>query len=262
MESEERLLLEDYVMLHENVEYTHKGITYKDSYYLPDNGDKPSPVVMVVPDYHGATEYAEEDSQAMCALGYIACCIDLYGNRAMPKTGQDATQMIMPFFNDRTMGVDRAATALKKAQIRSDVDESRTAVIGYSSGGMLALDMARRIPDLRGAILEWGVALPWQLRPLPMIEPKVGNAKVLILQGTDDPFNPLEAVTAVIREFDASETDYQWVLFGQKKHAFSLKPQDNLEIQSGETPTALLYDAAATRRADKYISYFLAEVFE
>jgi dienelactone hydrolase len=231
-------------MRHEYVEYAYKGITYKDSYYLPDNVDKPLPVVMVVPDYHGATEYAEKDSQAMCALGYVACCIDLYGNRAMPKTGPDATQMI------------------KKAQIRSDVDESRTAVIGYSSGGMLALDMARRIPDLRGAILEWGVALPWQLRPLPMIEPHVGNAKVLILQGTDDPFNPLEAVTAVIREFDASATDYQWMLFGQKKHAFSLKAEDNLEIRSGEAPTALLYDAEATRRADKYISYFLEEVFE
>lgn len=248
-------------MRHEYEKYEHDGIHYEDSYYFPEDATDSYPIVLVVPDYHGATEYAEQSAQQICELGYIACCVDFYGNRAMPKTSQEAASLIMPFFNDRTKGVERAKLALSQARHKKEVDGSKTAAIGYSSGGMVVLDMARRIPDLDGAILEWGVALPWQLRPLPMIEPDNGKAKVLIMQGTDDPFNPLEAVLSVIHEFDEAKTDYQWILFGQKKHAYSLKPSDNLEIQSGESPLALLYDAETAQRSSRYIATFLAEVF-
>ena len=248
-------------MRHEYEKYEHNGIHYEDSYYLPEEAADSYPIVLVIPDYHGATAYVEQSAQQICELGYVACCVDVYGSRAMPKTSQEAASLIMPFFNDRTKGVERAKLALNQARRKKEVDGSKTAAIGYSSGGMVVLDMARRIPDLDGAILEWGVALPWQLRPLPMIEPDIGNAKVLIMQGTDDPFNPLEAVLSVIHEFDESKTDYQWILFGQKKHAYSLKPADNLEIQSGESPLALLYDAETAKRSHRYIASFLEELF-
>ena len=248
-------------MRHEYAKYEHDGISYEDSYYFPEDTTGPRPIVLVVPDYHGATKYAEDSAKQLCGLGYVACCIDFYGKRAMPKTSQEAATLIMPFFDDRTKGVARAQLALDQARRKKEVDPSQTAAIGYSSGGMIVLDMARRIPDLDGAILEWGVALPWQLRPLPMVEPNIGKAKVLIMQGTADPFNPVDAVLSVIHEFDESAIDYQWVLFGQKKHAYSLKPDDNLEIQSGESPLALLYDAETARRSSRYIANFLHEIF-
>ncbi len=249
-------------MRHEYNEYEYDGTACKDSYYVPDDVDGPLPVVLVIPDYHGATEYAEKDAQTLCDLGYVGYCVDFYGERAMPKTSAEAGEMIVPYIDDRTKALGRNRAALDQASALDAVDGSKTAVIGYSSGGMYALDMARRVADLDGVICVWGVLIPWQLRPFPMIEPKVDGPKIMILQGTDDPFNPLEGILGVIHEFDAADTDYQLVLFGNKKHAFSLKTEDNLEVQGGEEPEALLYDADADARSRRYVADFLAEIFE
>jgi dienelactone hydrolase len=248
-------------MRHEYAEYNYDGTTCRDSFYVPDNADVSLPVVLVIPDYHGATEYVERDAQTICELGYVGYCIDFYGERAMPKSSEAAGEMIVPYIDDRPKALNRLVAAREQAQALDVVDSSKTAVIGYSSGGMYALDMARRIGELTGAISVWGVLTPWQLRPFPMIEPKVDGPKILILQGTDDPFNPLESILGIMHEFDATATDYQLVLLGGKKHAFGLKIEDNLEIQGGEQPEALLYDADADSRSRTYVKEFLAELF-
>jgi len=249
-------------MHHEYTEYEYGAKTCKDSYYVPDDADGPLPVVLVIPDYHGATEYAEKNAQAICDLGYVGYCLDFYGERAMPKTSGEAGEMIVSYIDDRTKALERNRAALDQARALDVVDGSKTAVIGYSSGGMFALDMARRVADIGAAIAVWGVLVPWQLRPFPMIEPKVDGPKVLILQGTDDPFNPLEGILGVMHEFNATGTDYQLILFGGKKHAFSLKTEDNLEVRGGEEPEALLYDADADARSRRYVADFLTEIFD
>ena len=130
-------------MRHEYCEYEYRGTQYQDSYYFPTDTKTPAPVVFVIPDYHGFTTYAEDAAKQMCALGYVGCCVDFYGQRAMPKTSEQAAEMIMPFFNDRSKGVVRAQAALDHAKVKKEVDSSQMAAIGYSSGGMVVLDMAR-----------------------------------------------------------------------------------------------------------------------
>ena len=66
----------------------------------------------------------------------------------------------------------------------------------------------------------------------------------------------------MIRELDEAGTDYQLILLGGKKHAFSLKTEDNLEVIGGEEPQALLYDQMADQRAHHYVKHFFSEAFE
>ena len=66
----------------------------------------------------------------------------------------------------------------------------------------------------------------------------------------------------MIRELDEAGTDYQLILLGGKKHAFSLKTEDNLEVIGGEEPQALLYDEVADQRARQYVEHFLSEAFK
>lgn len=248
-------------MRHDYVEYKHAGVSCRDSYYVPEDARGPLPIVIVIPDYHGATEYAEASAEVLCELGYVGYAVDFYGGRAMPKTSAEAAEMIIPYFDDRTKALDRGVAALERARGLDFVDASKTAAIGYSSGGMYAIDLARRVADLGGAISVWGLLLPWQLRPLLMNEPSVSGPKILAVQGTIDPFAPIEDITGFVHEMNDAGADFQLHLLGGVKHAFSLKTEHNLEIQSGEQPEALLYDAAADERARVLVREFLAEIF-
>lgn len=119
--------------------------------------------------------------------------------------------------------------------------------------------MARRMKKIKAAASIWGVALPWELKPSPMFAPNVDGVSLLQIHGINDIFNPMESNMSVIRELDDAGCDYQMVLMGGKKHAFSIKHEDNLEILNGEEPQALLYDAVADKRAHYYLKNFLAE---
>lgn len=247
-------------MASEQIVYEHAGITYRDSVYRPQSGASSSPVVLVIPDYHGATPYAEAEARWLSQYGYLGYCVDIYGEQAMPKSSEEAAAKVIPLFDDREFTLGRTTVALEHASSLEGVDQSRAGVIGFSSGGLFALDMARRLTNLRAAISIWGVALPWKLKPSPMIEPNVDGASLLLIHGTNDVFNPMESNMSIIRELDSAGCDYQMILMGGKKHAFSLKREDNLEVLSGEEPQALLYDEVADARSRVYVKDFLSEI--
>ena len=244
--------------IHE-VTYEHEGVNYGDCFFYPESLDKPAPVVLVIPDYHGLTAYAQAEARWLSEIGFVGYCVDIYGEKAMPRTSEDAAKKVIPLFNNRAAALNRSSAALEHACSLDGVDASRSAVIGFSSGGLFALDMARRIRSIQAVASVWGVSLPWQLKPSAMIEPNVEGASVLLIHGTNDVFNPMESNMNIIRELDEAGTDYQLILLGGKKHAFSLKTSDNLEVLSGEEPQALLYDESADLRSHQYIQYFLSE---
>ena len=246
-------------MVCQTIEYEHAGIIYRDSVIHPELSNMAAPVVLVIPDYHGATPYALAEAQWLSTLGFIGFCVDIYGDSAMPRSSADAAQQIIPLFDNRERTLSRTQAALQQACCLDGADSTRLGVIGFSSGGLFALDMARRMKKIKAAASIWGVALPWELKPSPMCAPNVDGASLLLIHGTNDIFNPMESNMSVIRELDDAGCDYQMVLMGGKKHAFSIKHEDNLEILNGEEPQALLYDAVADKRAHYYLKNFLAK---
>ena len=245
----------------DGVAYEHAGTHYKDYFVYPESFEKPVPIVLVIPDYHGMTPYAQAEARWLSEMGFVGYCVDIYGEQAMPKSSDDAASKVMPLFDDRSGTLARMHAALQRACSLEGVDSSRSGVIGFSSGGLFALDMARRIKSVRAVASIWGVFLPWQFKPAPMIESNVDGASVLLIHGTKDIFNPMESNMNLIRELDDAGTDYQLILLGGKKHAFSLKTEDNLEVLCGEEPQALLYDQESDQRAHHYVAHFLSEAF-
>ena len=244
--------------MHE-VTYEHAGINYADCFFYPESFDKPVPAVLITPDYHGLTSYAKAEAKWLSEIGLVGYCVDIYGEKGMPRTSQDAAEKAIPLVNNRAAVLNRLSIALEHACSLEGVDASRSGVIGFSSGELFALEMARRIKSIQAVASVCGVFLPWELKPSAMIEPSVDGASLLFIHGTDDVFNPMDSNMNLIRELDQAGTDYQLILLGGKKHAFSLKTSDNLEVLSGEEPQAILYDEAADLRARQYVKYFLSE---
>jgi dienelactone hydrolase len=120
--------------------------------------------------------------------------------------------------------------------------------LGYSAGGMIALDYGRSGAKLAGVIL---------CSALLKTAEQGMNARiacpVLILQGTQDVVSPMTVINDVIAEMDQAGDDFRFELYGQTHHAF-----DN--PQAGTDPTArLVYSPSSAARARRAMAEFIAE---
>ena len=243
------------------IEHQHAGTSYRHPVVRPEQ-DGPSPTIILVPDYHGCTDYARATAEQWARRGHVGVVMDLYGDAGMPPTGPEAGQAIQPHFADRHANVDLMQVIIDRIKEDPGVDPDRIVVIGYSSGGCFSLDIARTGMDVLGCISYWGVIMPLDNVPPPMQDATPVKASVLVIQGYRDDFVPTSSMKALTDDLDRRDADFQVHLIGGAKHAFSLKQEDNLEIRSGENPTLLLYDEVATARADALCVQFVQELLD
>ena len=215
-----------------------------------------SDAVVVVPDYHGFTPYATREAAGFAGEGRMGVLLDLYGNRALPRTGGDAFARIQPMMLDRGLGLSRLEACVR--QLR-EAGVRRVVLVGYSCGGSMVLDAVRTGADVDGVISIWGLLQP--MSPLPQVMRSVPDRKVptLVIQGGLDDLAPPATYAAFADEMRAIGVDWQFHLMGTAKHAFTLREDDNVEVQSGEHPELLLYDADADRRSRSLVGDFLDE---
>lgn len=108
----------------------------------------------------------------------------------------------------------RAAMSLLAGQ--PDVDSRRIAAIGYCFGGGVVLEMARRGLDVAGVVSFHGsLGSPAPARPGAV------KAKVLVLNGADDPFVKPEQIEAFKKEMEAAGVDYRFINYEGAVHAFT-----------------------------------------
>ena len=83
------------------------------------------------------------------------------------------------------------------------MDASRIGASGYRFGGSVVLDMARPGSDLKGvAAFHAGLGAAG-----PTAAAGTVKAKVLVLNGADDPFIKPDSVDAFKKEMDAAKVD-------------------------------------------------------
>ena len=215
--------------------------------------------VVVVPDYHGFTPYAQAIAERLAqAAGRCGVLLDLYGNQGMPISGGDAFAAINPMMEDRSLGLTRLQAAVD--QLRT-LGMKRIVAIGYSCGGTIVFDAARTGMAIEGAVGFFGLADPLDNRPLVMRQPPEHRMPVLAMVGGRDQLVTHDTWVSFAEELEAFGLDWQLCVLGRAKHAFTLRQEDNLEVQSGEQPALQLYDEPADRRSWALLEGFLGECF-
>ena len=213
--------------------------------------------VVVVPDYHGFTPYAQAIAERLArTTGRCGVLLDLYGDRGMPAGGGDAFAAISPMMEDRSLGLARLQAAVD--QLR-DQGMTRIVAIGYSCGGTIVFDAARTGMGIEGVAGFFGLADPLDNRPRVMRQAPEHRMPVLAMVGGRDDLVTPDTWVSFAEELDAFGLDWQLHVLGGAKHAFTLRQEDNLEVQSGEQPALQLYDAVADRRSWSLLEAFLAE---
>lgn len=204
--------------------------------------------VVLLPDWRGQGPLARAHAARLVALGCVVAIADLYGDGFAPTDPAQVGPMVQRLIAHRDEGV--AALVACVAALRERVAAGTPVVcLGYSAGGMIALDYGRSGAPVAGIVLCSAL-----LKTAAPGRPSRLRAPVLILHGTQDVVSPMAVVGAVVAELDAAGSDYRVELYGQAHHAF-----DNPE--AGSDPTArLMYSPRADRLSQRAIAEFVAEV--
>jgi dienelactone hydrolase len=227
---------------------THANAPYDHLAVLPDSAS-PAPGILLFPNVLGAKEADFAYAEKLATLGYAVLVADVYGaGKRTSRADPDAGAYMNALNADRAELLARVNAAHAALKALPQVDPARTAAIGFCFGGKCVLDLARGGADIAGGVSLHGV---YDAPPFPNA---AITAKLLICHGWDDPFAPLDAMTALAAELTQAKADWQLLAFGHTGHAFT--------DQSVNMPEkGLAYSPAADRRSFTALTAFLHELF-
>jgi len=237
----------------------HDGATALQGYLAYDDslGVERRPALLIAPEWRGLDDYAKSRARQFAALGYLAFALDPYGKGVVVASDADAKSRSALLKADRTLLRARGRAALDALLTQPLAARDSIAAIGYCFGGTLVLELARSGADIRAAIaVHGGLAAGTDAKGVPLpAQTGVVTAKIMALQGGDDPFVTQAELTAFTDEMRAAKVDWQLMEFGGAVHAFS-NPHAGSDPSSGRA-----YNAVADHRSMDIICHFLADLF-
>jgi len=128
----------------EAVEYTSNGTKLKGYIAYNESKQGKRPIVLVVPEWWGLTDYPRMRAKQLAQLGYLAMTADMFGDGKTADNPEEAQNATAPFYKDPKMGKERLDAALAKAKTYPQADTSQTAAIGYCFGGSIVLNAIKQ----------------------------------------------------------------------------------------------------------------------
>ncbi|GAA4272351.1 dienelactone hydrolase family protein [Aquimarina gracilis] len=189
----------------------------------------------------------------LAKMGYVALAIDMYGDGKLAAHPEDAGKFAMSVMGNIESAKARFEAALAMLKSQESVDADKIAAIGYCFGGSVALTMANAGFDLDAvAAFHSGVQLP----VMPTSDIK---AKILVCNGAEDPFIPLETVERYKRAMDSVKADYKYIAYENATHSFTSKVADSIGKKFN---LPLAYQKEADEKSWAELKHLLEEAFK
>ena len=236
----------------EEVSYDIDGKTHKSFVAYEGTAEDMKPVVMVLPEWWGVTEYTKNRAKQLAELGYFAMVVDYYGEGKTVDNPDEAAKLSGEFYKvpiNARLKFDKAKAQLLKFD---NADYNKIAVIGYCFGGAQALNMARLQDELKGVVSFHGNLMTG-------IKPKNNDVKILVLNGADDTFVPAEEIAAFKKQMDSAKIDYKFIDFANALHSFT-NPEATAIGEKYKMKVA--YNKEADEKSWNDMKTFLTEVFK
>ena len=233
----------------ESLEYRDGDVTLKGFVALDDQSNHKRPGILVMPEAFGLGKQAKDRALRLASLGYAALAGDPYGNGLEVSDLQEAIKHAGAIREDNTKFRQRIRAGLDALTALPQVDTDRLVVLGYCMGGSCSLEMARDGAPLKGVVSFHGA-----LETQSPAEPGKVQAKVLVCHGADDPFVPVEHVTAFEAEMTKAGVDWQVISYGGTVHSFT-NPEADGSIEG------ICYNKQADERSWQAMQAFFDEIF-
>lgn len=237
-----------------NVSYSSGGTALK-GYLAYDPAIKGKrPAVLVVHEWWGLNDYTRMRARMLAGLGYVAFAVDMYGNGRQAKHPDDAMKFSGEVMKNFAVARARFQAAVDYLKKQPNTDPDRIAAIGYCFGGGMVLNMARHDAGLKAAVSFHG-----NLAAVEPAGPGTVKAKLLVLNGADDPFTTAEQIDQFKKEMDQAGADYTFINYPGAKHAFT-NPAATGYGKKFKLPLA--YNATADNKSWKAMKEFFALVLK
>ena len=234
----------------EKLEYEQGNAALEGYLAYDDTFKGPRPGIVLFHDWMGVGPYVQGRADQLAELGYVVLAADVYGKGIRPATRQEASAQAGIYTADRTLMRARAQAALDALRRLPLVDTMHIVAMGYCFGGGVALELARS-----GAAIAGVVTFHGSLSTTLPAESGAVKAKLLVLQGADDPVAPIKQIGTFEDEMRKAGADYQIVLYGGAVHTFT-------NPAAGNNPaTGSAYNKDADRRSWEAMKQFFREVF-
>lgn len=237
----------------ENITYTLDSVTMNGFVAYNEATNVKRPVVLVVPEWWGLTDYTKNRAKQLAALGYLAIAIDMYGNGTIADNPDLAGKLAGPFYKDPTMAKARFDAALAKIKTYAMADTTKIAAIGYCFGGGIVLNVARLGENLKGVVSFHG-----SLLGVPA-DKKLLKADILVCHGEDDKFVKQEDVATFKKQLDSIGASYTFKSYPNATHAFT-NPKATETGKKFNMPIA--YNAAADTASFNEMKLFFGKIFK
>lgn len=220
----------------QQVDYQVAGETYQGYFVSPNDN---APLVLLVHDWDGLTEYEQQRADMLQYLGYAVFAADLFGKGIRPTEVKDKQQHTGELYQDRQKMRDLMLAAINEAgKLGAETDNA--VIIGYCFGGSAALEMARSGTAMHGFVsFHGGLSTP-QGQDYSQTQ-----GEVLVLHGAADQMISMADFANLAEQLEQHQVTNEMISYGGADHAFT--------VFGGER-----YDAAADAKSWQRLTDFLA----
>ena len=237
----------------ENVNYNLDTLNMKGFVAFDQASDKKRPIVMIVPEWWGLNEYAKGRAKQLAEMGYLAFCVDMYGNGITADNPDLAGKLAGPFYQDPQMAKKRFDAAMAKAKTYAVADTSQVAAIGYCFGGAQVINMAKLGDKLSGVVSFHG-----NLTVVPA-DKSLLTAPILVCHGADDKFVSEAEVAQFKKQMDSISAPYTFKSYAGATHAFT---NPNATSMGEKFKIPIAYNAAADSASWNDMKDFFGKIFK
>jgi dienelactone hydrolase len=211
------------------------------------------PIVVVVHEWWGLTDYAKSRARQLAELGFFAIDADMFGEGRTASTPAEAMAFTKPYYAHPEITRSRLDAVIAKAKTFAQTDSSRVAAIGYCFGGFVVLNATKLGARLKGTVSFHG--------DLSGVAPQKGvvQGDILICQGGDDRLVPENARAAFKKSMDSAGVQYTFIKYDGALHAFT-NPEATGLGKKFNMPIA--YNAAADTASWNDMKLFFQSVFK
>lgn len=197
----------------QNITYKIDGKEYEGYYKSPS---KDAPLVYMVHDWDGITDYEIKRADMLNELGYAVFAVDLYGKGIRPTALEDKKAMTKSLYENRTEMRKRLDVGLEEAK-KLGANTQNAVGMGYCFGGSSILEFARSGKDLKAFIPFHGnLATPTGQ------DYKNTKGKVIVFHGTADVVVPMSEFSDLAVELEKTEIEHEMITYSKAPHAFSV----------------------------------------
>lgn len=195
------------------VTYSVDGKEYEGYISFPS---KNAPLVFLVHDWDGLTDYEVKRAQMLNEMGYATFAVDLYGKGVRPTALEDKKRLTSELYKDRAKMKTLLLAGFDEAK-KEGLNVDNAVGIGYCFGGAAILEMARS-----GANLKKFIPFHGGLDTPKGQDYSKTKGEIVVFHGSADKAVSMQDFANLAMELEKAGIKHEMITYSGAPHAFTV----------------------------------------